>query len=290
MTKVIAELGCSHSGSVERAIVMMQAAKDAGCWGVKFQRYHPNLLEHSGMSRQVGGMKDETLAIETLAKWALTMDEFVRVRGIAKEMDLKWGCTPFDGPSVSDVASLSPDFVKIYCGCPQEIVLMMLGDNRLSNAYKFESFAPQDMPKKHYGVRLVCVPIYPCEVSDYFPMPVISEGVSDHTGDYNSAKLWRNLGFEWAEVHMAIEPTDPDFASGLRPEQLKKYVDIFKVEKRVVPSISIERYWAAVRDIKMGTKIEPWVDAAPLRGVTGENLKRACPAYARKDYRKGEPL
>ena len=34
---VIAEIGINHKGSIKIAKTLIKAAKDSGCWGVKFQ-------------------------------------------------------------------------------------------------------------------------------------------------------------------------------------------------------------------------------------------------------------
>lgn len=288
---VIAEAGVAHAGKIERALRLVQVAKDAGCWGVKFQIYDPKLLEHPKTRRPMGGMPFATSALETLTKWRLTDDGYAETRKLARKLGIKWGASVFDVPSVTTLAKLNPDFVKFPCGAPDEVVETSMDTHALYHCMLFGSYTPNAIPdyESHIGIRMACVPKYPCDVWDYFPMNTVPEGISDHTGRWQSAYTWRTLGIEYAEVHIALSNDDPDANVSLMGEDIAAYVHALNEKVESCPNPK-GRYWTALRKISRGAKIEPWVDAAPLRDVTAKRLCLKCPAYARKDYRKGETL
>jgi hypothetical protein len=167
----------------------------------------------------------------------------------------------------------------------------VLNEPGLYNTNLICSYTPGRIPDETgvEGIRLVCVPKYPCHVEDYFPQNAKPDGVSDHTADRHSAAMWRALGFVWVEAHIALKSTDPDANVSLLPLDLAAYVQILNqpIEKRPEPK---QRYWAALRGLRRGEKIVPWVDAAPLRDVFAKTLRMRCPEYAYKNTRKGDAL
>lgn len=291
LPKIIAEIGVSHGGSVELAKRLIKIAAGCGCWGVKFQHYKPELLERPTTYRSIGGFPRKTNALHTLKKWQFTVEQLAETRKFAKENHIKWGASVFDVPSVKELVELRPDFAKLPCGAPAEVEQAVCDEPGLYRALKFMSYTPGSIPSAAgcAGIRLMCVPRYPCRVEDYFPQNEMPDGVSDHTADRHSAAMWRALKLEWVEAHIAMNSTDPDANVSLLPLDLMAYVKILNepIEKPATPK---QRYWAALRKLKRGEKIVPWVDAAPLRDVSAKVLRLKCPEYAYRNCKKGDAL
>lgn len=238
MTRVIAEVGVNHMGSVVLAERMFDMAADAGCWGVKLQLYIPELLD---------ARKDVR---DRLRGWMLDLDALKHLRRVAGARGLAFGASCFDNPSVDTLEYLEPDFQKTACG--QQWPTM-----RRLQCLQVQSYTHMDTPEP--GVTsLICVPQYPCRPFDYLPVPGWALGISDHThGGFPECAR----GMMYAEVHV-MAMTDivpPDAAVSLNGDELRRYVE--------VANTPVERHRPAVRTkVALNQQVEGQT-VAWLRGV-----------------------
>lgn len=108
MVKFIAEICSNHNGGLGRALRLIEAAKEAGCDGVKFQLFridqlfHKKLLHHRNYSQMLNSRRAWELPLE----WLEILAEHCHIHG------LEFGCTPF---YIEAVAALKPyvDFYKV---------------------------------------------------------------------------------------------------------------------------------------------------------------------------------
>ena len=90
MVKFIAEICSNHNGSLDRAIDLIEAAKQAGCWGVKFQLFKldklfaPQLLTHQDYQ-----------FVRDREKWQLPIGWLPTLAEVCHNAGLTFGCTPF---------------------------------------------------------------------------------------------------------------------------------------------------------------------------------------------------
>lgn len=207
MTRVIAEIGVNHMGSRSLAERLVHIASAAGCWGVKFQFYIPELLD-ARKSVQAN-----------LREWVLPIAAFRELRSVTAGLGLAFGASCFDNPSVGLLESLEPDFQKTACGQAWP------GMRRLP-CLQIQSYLHTDTPDP--GITpLVCVPKYPCSPFDYLPIPRWAMGISDHVGNGTGFPEGAR-GLEYAEVHVMNldSQTPPDVAVSLSADELKRYVRI----------------------------------------------------------------
>ncbi|HYE76908.1 MAG TPA: N-acetylneuraminate synthase family protein, partial [bacterium] len=84
---LLAEIGINHNGDPDLAIAMLHAAKAAGAGAAKFQAFTPDRLFNRAINPK---------AVELFAEWALSRDDFRRIKEEADRIDLPFLCTPFD--------------------------------------------------------------------------------------------------------------------------------------------------------------------------------------------------
>ena len=109
---IVAEIGTSHNGSVEKAYSLIDAACDAGADVVKFQWVYASEILHpdTGFVKLPGGnirLYDRFRSLE------VTFDFYEKCRNYANKKGLLFACSPFGLKSFEELVSLSPDAVKI---------------------------------------------------------------------------------------------------------------------------------------------------------------------------------
>ena len=104
---IVAELGVNHDGSTERALRLLESARDAGADAVKLQLFTPDEL-CSAVARA-----EEMRMLERLR---LSDAAHARIVAAARELDLPVFATPFDEPSLELLRRLEIPLVKIGSG------------------------------------------------------------------------------------------------------------------------------------------------------------------------------
>lgn len=105
--RFIAEVCSNHNGDLDRAKALIEAAKNAGCWGVKFQLFRidqlfaPEILSHPNYQK-----------LQVRRQWELPLEWLPVLAEFCRQQGVKFGCTPF---YLEAVAELAPyvDFFKI---------------------------------------------------------------------------------------------------------------------------------------------------------------------------------
>ena len=109
---IIAEIGTSHGGSLEKAKALIDAAAGAGADAVKFQWVYADEILHpdTGFVALPGGsirLYDRFTQLEADSAFYAACRDYARERG------LLFICTPFGLRSLEELLALEPDAVKI---------------------------------------------------------------------------------------------------------------------------------------------------------------------------------
>ena len=109
---IIAEIGTSHEGSIEKAKELVDAAAWAGADTIKFQWVYADEILHpdTGFVKLPTGnirLYDRFKQLECPPSFYKEMVDYVHSKGC------KFCCSPFGLRSLSELLELKPDFVKV---------------------------------------------------------------------------------------------------------------------------------------------------------------------------------
>lgn len=99
-TFVIAEIGNNHNGSFDRAIEMIDKAREAGADCVKFQMRHLDQVYRQRSLSKSGDDLGTEYVIDLLNRFELSVDQHQRLKDYCIETGIPYMCTPWDGKSV----------------------------------------------------------------------------------------------------------------------------------------------------------------------------------------------
>jgi sialic acid synthase SpsE len=304
---IIAELGTSHNGSIEKAKELINAAAQAGAGCIKFQMVFADeiLSPNTGEVPLPGGkirLYDRFKSLELEREFYEEVKEYTESKG------LLFLCTPFGLKSANILKQLQPKMVKIaspelnFTGLLEEIagwglpVLLSSGVSRLSD---IENAVEIFKNKKDCQICLLhCVTSYPAPETDYnlsvlpnlaaiFGVPV---GVSDHSADPELVPaLSIAMGAAVIEKHFCLSKTDPglDDPIALPPEDFSKMTRAIHraaqtAENETIACYSRERGEDLVRQI-LGSGVK---ELAPSEKANYRLTNRSI--HALRDIQKGE--
>jgi len=161
---IIAELGTSHNGDINRAKLMIDAAKETGAGCVKTQIVYADEILHpnTGEVPLPGGkirLYDQFKSLETPAEFYDEMKNYAESKG------LLFLCTPFGLKSASILKKKQPKMVKIaspelnYTGLLEEIAswklptLLSTGVSRLSDIETAVEILKKHLTRIHGGTK-----------------------------------------------------------------------------------------------------------------------------------------
>ncbi len=113
-TYIICEIGINHNGDIERALALIDAAKEAGVDAVKFQKRALEKIYSERVLSDVNGSEwNFEYLIPLLRECELTEGDYRLISKYCQERDLDLIVTPFDEASADFVATLDLAAFKI---------------------------------------------------------------------------------------------------------------------------------------------------------------------------------
>lgn len=246
---IIAEMSGNHNRSLERAMTIVKAAKDAGADAIKLQTYTPDSLtiDHSGGLFTITDEKSlwKGRNLYELYQEAMTPYEWHKpIFDYAKELGIICFSTPFDEEAVDMLEELGAPCHKIasfennhhpllkkvaLTGKP---VIMSTGVSSLANTDESVGVLRQNGCKDL--VLLKCTSTYPAtpENTNLRTIPHLRElfhcetGLSDHTMGVGAAVGAVALGATVIEKHFCLSRAEGgvDSAFSLEPDEFRMLV------------------------------------------------------------------
>jgi len=131
-TYVIAEIGNNHNGSVERAIEMIDKAREAGADCAKFQMRHMDQVYRQRSLSKTGDDLGTEYVIDLLNRFELTVDQHDRLAEYCAQTGIPYICTPWDGKSVDVLEGFGVPAYKVASADLTNLPLL----DRLANTGK----------------------------------------------------------------------------------------------------------------------------------------------------------
>ena len=324
---IIAEMSANHAGSIERALEMIGAAKEAGADCVKIQTYTPDTMtidcHNEYFHIEKGTWEGENLY--SLYQKAYTPWEWQdRLRDEAARVGIDFLSTPFDGTSVDFLEELGLSFYKIasfelvdiplleYIASKNKPIIMSTG---MATLQEIEEAVDAIYATGNRQLALMkCSSAYPakseemnlttiCDMKKRFDIPI---GLSDHSMGSFSAATAVAIGANIIEKHFCISRAikNPDSSFSMEPDEFRAMVaQVREVEKAMGPvtygvseqeksNACFRRSLFVVEDIQAGEQLtaENIRSIRPAYGLAPKHYKEVLGRTAKHDLKRGTPL
>ena len=324
---VIAELSGNHNGDIQRALRLIELAKEAGADAVKLQTYTADTitLDHDGPGFTIkGGLWDGRRLHELYHEAATPWDWHPALFAHAKKIGIECFSSPFDPTAIKFLEQFSVPAYKIASfeivdtplirqaaktGKPLVISTGMAEDPEIQDAVSAATDAGDG------GIALLhCISAYPApaEEANLLRIPALAKrydcpiGLSDHTLGIEVAIAAVALGAAIIEKHVTLARTDggPDAAFSLEPNELKAIVKGIQIahaargcaDSGIVASekanMQFRRSLYAVKDIAAGETLtdENVRSIRPGFGLAPKYLPEILGKRARRVIKRGTPM
>lgn len=246
---IIAEAGVNHNGSLDMALQLCDAAKEAGVNAVKFQTWKTEdvMVKDVGLaSYQEKNIMDKKVQtqFEMVKKLELSYSQFVEVKQYCDNIGIDFISTGETVECLDFLIKLDMPYIKVSSGDLTNIpllkhistvkgkVLLSTGMSSLSEVEK----AIQLLEKNREDIILLhCTTNYPCPMGEVNlnAMQTLREafkcdvGYSDHTMGVEVPVAAVAMGAIVIEKHFTLnrQLEGPDHKASLEPAELKYMVD-----------------------------------------------------------------
>jgi len=324
---LVAEMSANHNQSLNDALEIVRAAKEAGADAVKLQTYTPETMT---IDSHLPAFRIEKTAwagryLYDLYREALTPWEWhPRLKETAEECGLDFFSTPFDATAVDFLESLGVGLYKVasfeivdipllkIIGATGKPVIMSTG------MATFEEIDEAIGTLRGAGATritlLKCTSAYPAppesmnlrtipDLARRFGLPV---GLSDHTMGIAAPVAAVALGARVVEKHFTLSRSrpGPDSAFSLEPHEFRAMVEAVRFAEKAMgdvrygptpieqSSLAFRRSLFVVRDVKRGDTLDESIvrSIRPSGGLHPRHLEEVLGKRAASDISRGTPL
>ena len=245
---VIAEVGINHNGQIDRALAMVELAKNLGADAVKFQTFKADefvgdpTLTYTYQSQ--GHSVTESM-LTMFRRYELQREEWYQIKAKCNELDICFLSTPQNRSDLDLLLELGIPAIKIGSDDLTNLLLLrdysqtglplILSCGMANLAEVFQALHVIGAFEGHPAVLMVCTSLYPTPIertnllrlrtlSAAFPMVV--SGFSDHTQGHLASPLALALGAKVFEKHFTLDHDlpGPDHWFSEDPESLGQWI------------------------------------------------------------------
>ena len=324
----VAEISANHNQDFEKAVRIIQAAKDAGADAVKLQTYTPDTItipSDREYFRVGGGTLWDGKTLYELYGEAYTPWEWQpKLKRAAEDLGMQCFSSAFDASAVDFLESIDVPAHKVASfelvdlpligkmAATGKPLIMSTGMATLEEIE--EALAAAREAGAMQIALLKCTSAYPApaEEMNLRTLPELSRrfgllvGLSDHTIGITVPVAAVSLGACIIEKHLTLSRAEggPDSAFSLEPHEFKAMVEAvrttekalgevhFGVSERENRSRVFRRSLFVVRDLKKGEKFtaENVRSIRPGHGLHTRHLAQVLGKAAAQDIARGTPL
>lgn len=327
-TYVIAELSANHLQSFERAVKLIQAAKEAGADAVKLQTYTPDSLtiscDNPYFRIQEGTLWAGRTLYDLYSEAATPYEWHVGLKRAADDLGITLFSTSFDVAGVDFLEKLGMPVHKIasfelvdlplirkaaQTGKP---LILSTGMATLAEIEEAVNAAREAGAKKLVLLKTNSGYPAPPEEMNLRTIPHLREafglpvGLSDHTLSVHVPTVAVTLGASIIEKHLTLSRSEPgpDSAFSLEPHEFKAMVEGIRMAEKAIgrvsygptpreePSRMLRRSLFVVRDVRAGEVFteDNVRSIRPAHGLHPRHLYDVLGRKAKQDIVKGTPL
>jgi pseudaminic acid synthase len=324
----VAEVSANHNQDFEKAVRIIQAAKDAGADAVKLQTYTPDTITIASDREyfRVGGgtLWDGKTLYELYAEAYTPWEWQPKLKRAAEDLGMQCFSSAFDASAVDFLESIDVPAHKVASFELVDLALirkmattgkpLIISTGMATLDEIEEALTAARQAGATQLALLKCTSAYPApaeemnlrtipELSRRFGLPV---GLSDHTMGITVPVTAVSLGASIIEKHLTLARADggPDSAFSLEPHEFKAMVEAvrttekalgeihFGVSEREDRSRVFRRSLFVVRDLKKGEKFtgENVRSIRPGHGLHTRHLAEVLGKAAAQDIDRGTPL
>ena len=301
-TFIIAEMSANHNMDFDRAVAIMQAAKDAGADAIKIQTYTADTitLDCDDPCFQItqGTLWDGT-TLHKLYETAYTPWEWQpKLKQIAEEMGMEFFSSPFDLTAVDFLEEMDVSAYKIASFEINDIPMIkkiaklgkpMIFATGIAHLADIELAMQTCREAGNENVILLkCTSAYPApyEAVNLRTIPSMAQtfdcitGLSDHTMGGAVAGAAVALGAKVIEKHLTLKRADggADSAFSMEPEEFKEMVDNIRKIELALGKVTYDLSPKAAREREHSRSLFVAKDMKAGDVFTPENLRSVRPA------------
>lgn len=240
---LVAEIGCVHGGSLDRAMHLISLASTSGAYAVKSQKRNP----YKSVPESIRNSPHPTphfsfgsTYLEHRLNLELSVESHMAMSDRCSELGLRYGVSVWDEDSIFDMKHVGLDFVKIPSACCMDFHLIDLAFHNFECQVHVSIGMTSSLQRqsifnhlRKYVSRVVVYHTtseYPCPFSrlHLLEIPRIKDegfvaGFSNHGYGIAADIAAMSLGASWIERHFVDDRTYPhtDAAASLEPSGLK---------------------------------------------------------------------
>nr|WP_302981733.1 pseudaminic acid synthase [Plesiomonas shigelloides] len=299
---IIAELSANHNGDINRAIQIIDAAKQAGADAVKLQTYTADTItiEHDSDEFKIhGGLWDGETLYSLYQKAYLPWEWHQPLFEHAKKLGITIFSSPFDFTAVDLLEQLDAPAYKIASFELVDLPLIrrvaqtgkpMIMSTGMANA---EEIAEAVNTARSHGcqqlILLHCVSGYPAPAEQYNlrTIPDMAQrfnsitGLSDHTLDNATAIASVALGACVIEKHVTLDRSagGPDDSFSLEPNELTRLCQDSRTAWSALGYATYERTEAEKGNVKFRRSLYVVKDIAAGEQLNADNIRSIRPGF-----------
>ena len=301
-TFIVAEMSANHNMDFDRAVAILQAAKDAGADAVKIQTYTADTItlncEDPCFQITQGTLWDGT-TLYKLYQSAYTPWEWQpKLKAKAEEMGLEFFSSPFDFSSVDFLEEMGVPAYKVASfeitdiplikkiACTGKPIIMATGIAHLSDIELALQTCREAGNEK--VILLKCTSSYPAPYEDINlrTIPSMGEtfsclpGLSDHSMGSAVAGAAVALGAKMIEKHLTLSRADggADAAFSMEPAEFKEMVDNIRKIELALGRVTYDLTPKQAREREHSRSLFVAKDMKAGEIFTPENLRSVRPA------------
>lgn len=244
MTKIIAEIGQAHDGSLGMLYAYIDAVSKTGADAIKFQTHYAEAESSIYEPFRVNFSKQDATRYDYWKRMEFTPQQWIDIGKHCKNVGLEFISSPFSNKAVDVLEQAKVDCYKVGSGEVTNFLLLkkiietkkpIIISSGMSSYKELDKTV--NFLKNHNAnfSLLQCTTTYPTQPEDY-GLNVIDElssrynvliGFSDHSGNIASGIAAVTLGAKLLEVHVVFNKQQfgPDVSSSITLDDLAQLVD-----------------------------------------------------------------